>query len=184
MHVFYEEMLASKELYKGRVFTVTLDEARLENGRSVPREVVHHPGGAAVVALNEKGEVALVRQYRYAAGKELLEIPAGKMEPGEDPRETALRELREEAGLAAEHFSEFGRIIPTGAYCSEVIYIFLATELSPVPQNLDPDEFLSVFWMDLDEAVRLVLSGEIDDAKTVSALLRVKMLLDKGELRL
>ena len=181
---YNEEKLAGKTIFEGQVFTVTKDDVRLVNGRTASREVVHHKGGAAVVALNKACEVALVRQYRYAVGREVTEIPAGKIEAGEDPRQTALRELGEEAGLTAETFISFGRVIPTCAYCTETIYLYLATGLSSVPQHLDEDEFLDVFWLPLDEAVEMVMDGRIVDSKTVSGLLRANYLLQTGQLKL
>jgi ADP-ribose pyrophosphatase len=179
-----EQTLSSKTLFTGRVFTVTADEARLENGRTARREVVHHTGGAAVVALNEKAEVALVRQFRYAVGRELVEIPAGKIEPGEPHAVTARRELGEEAGLTAGRFVPFGSILPTCAYCTERIYLYLATHLNRVPAHPDEDEFVTLFWLPLSQAVEWVMDGRIDDAKTVSGLLRAKALLDAGQLEL
>ncbi|NLW79801.1 MAG: NUDIX hydrolase [Ruminococcaceae bacterium] len=177
-----ERQTASTEIYKGHIFTITKDEVLLENGKPVTREVVHHTGGAAVVALNDRGEVALVRQYRYAAKQELIELPAGKLEPGEDPRETAIRELAEEAGLKADSVVPFGGVIPTPAYCTEVLYNYLATGLHTVPRNLDEDEFVDVFWLGLDEAVEMVLDGRITDAKTVAGLLRAQLLKVTGQL--
>lgn len=177
----FEKQLSSEEIFKGRVISVTLDTVELENGNTGIREVVHHHGGAGVAALNEQGEIYLVRQYRYALDRELIEIPAGKLEPGEDPFETAKRELGEEAGLKAAEYRDLGYIIPTCGYCSEMIYLYAAKDLSPVSQHLDPDEFLSVFTMPLGEAVQLVLSGEITDSKTVAAILKVKALRDAGE---
>ncbi len=184
MPAYYEETLSSSEIFKGRVFTITVDEARLANGSVHRREVVHHSGGAGVVALNRAGEVALVRQFRYAVGREMLEIPAGKMEPGEPPEHCARRELREEAGVTAARFAPFGGVLPTCAYCTERIYIYLATRLEDAPRDLDEDELLDVLWLPLDEAVQRVMDGGIDDAKTVSALLRAKMLLDAGKILL
>ncbi len=180
----HEETVSSKSVFEGRVFRVTVDEARLENGKIAPREVVHHSGGAAVLALNERAEVALVRQFRYAVGRQLIEIPAGKIEPGEAPGPAARRELGEEAGLAARHFVPFGSILPTCAYDTEVIHIFLATGLREVPCHPDADEFVSVFWLPLEKAVQMVMDGEITDAKSVSALLRAARLLEAGELEL
>lgn len=181
---YSEEKLSSETIFEGRVFSVTQDEIRLVNGHTTIREVVHHSGGAAIVALSEAGEVALVRQYRYAAGCEMTEIPAGKIEPGEDPRETALRELGEEAGLTADNFVAFGRVIATCAYCTEVIHLFLATGLHQTQQNLDDDEFLDVFWLPLDEVVEMVMDGRITDGKTVSGILRASYLLQTGRLQL
>ncbi len=177
MSEFFEKKQSSKEIFSGKVFTVTLDEVTLQDGKPAFREVVHHNGGAGIVALRQDGHIAMVRQYRYAVGREMLEIPAGKVEPGEPPLETARRELREEAGLVADYLEPFGSILPTCAYCTETIHIFLATGLHPAEQALDEGEFLSVFWMDLQEAFTRVIQGDITDAKTVSGVLRAHALL-------
>lgn len=177
----YEKQLSSETKFAGRVITVTLDQVELENGDTSMREVVHHNGGAGIAALNDAGEIYLVRQYRYALDRELIEIPAGKLEKGEDPFAAAKRELGEEAGLAAKTYRDLGCIIPTCGYCSEIIYLYAAKDLSPVGQHLDPDEFLSVFTMPLDDAVSRVLSGEITDSKTVTAILKLKVLRDAGD---
>lgn len=177
----FEKQLDSKLIYDGKVIKVTLDTVELENGNTSKREVVHHHGGAAVVALNENNEIYLVKQYRYALGLELIEIPAGKLEKGEDPFEAAKRELGEEAGLVAAEYKDLGYIIPTCGYDSELIYLYAAKNLSCVPQHLDADEFVSVYTMPVDEAVAKVMSGEITDGKTVAAILKVKVLRDSGE---
>ena len=155
----FEKRLSSETKFEGRVITVTLDRVELENGGTSTREVVRHHGGAGVAALNDEGEIYLVRQYRYALDRELIEIPAGKLEKGEDPLEAAKRELGEEAGLAAAEYRDLGYIIPTCGYCSEIIYLYAAKGLSPVGQHLDADEFLSVFTLPLDKAAEMVLSG-------------------------
>lgn len=177
-----EKQINSQSVFEGKIIRVTVDEVTLENGATSKREVVHHNGGAGIVALNEKGEIALVRQYRYALGKELVEIPAGKIEKGEDPMHTAMRELEEEAGCTASRFTPFGQVIPTCGYCTEIIYLYLATCLAQSKQNLDADEFVDIFWMPLPQAAQLVLDGEITDSKTVSGILRAKALLDAGKL--
>ena len=176
----FEKRLSSETKFEGRVITVTLDRVELENGGTSTREVVRHHGGAGVAALNDEGEIYLVRQYRYALDRELIEIPAGKLEKGEDPLEAAKRELGEEAGLAAAEYRDLGYIIPSCGYCSEIIYLYAAKGLSPVGQHLDADEFLSVFTLPLDKAAEMVLSGEITDSKTVAAVLKVKALRDAG----
>lgn len=173
-----EKKLESKEIYKGRIVELTLDTVELQNGKTSTREVVHHNGGAAIVAVNEKGELALVRQYRYALRRQMIEIPAGKIELGEAPRKTAIRELKEETGCVAETFEEFGMVVPTCGYCTEIIYLFLATGLHITQQNLDPDEFVDVFWVSIDKAVEMVMLGEIDDSKTVAGILKLKQKLD------
>lgn len=176
----YEKQLSSQTVFDGRVIRVTLDRVELENGRTSTREVVHHHGGAAILALNEKDEIYLVRQYRYALQRELIELPAGKLEKGEDPFCAAKRELGEETGFAAADYVDLGYIIPTCGYDSELIYLYGAKNLTPVGQHLDADEFLSVFTMPFDEAVEKVLSGEITDGKTVAGILKVKALRDAG----
>ena len=177
---FKEEMVSQETVYEGVIVNVRRDKARLMDGRITNREVVEHPGGVAVFAMDDQGRVALVRQYRYALDRELIEIPAGKLEKGEDPLEAAKRELGEEAGLAAAEYRDLGYIIPTCGYCSEIIYLYAAKGLSPVGQHLDADEFLSVFTLPLDKAAEMVLSGEITDSKTVAAVLKVKALRDAG----
>lgn len=171
----FEEKISSIEIYKGSVFTVTKDTVTLENGTTAIREVVHHSGGAGVVVINDKDEVALVRQFRYGVGKEMLEIPAGKVEKGEYPMETAKREIEEEIGYSADSMQAYGSVAPTCAYCSEIIHIFLAKGLKKSVQKLDQDEFLTVEWIPFQTAIEMILVGEIIDSKTVSALLRIKI---------
>ena len=178
--VHYEKTLTSEVLFEGRVITLTKDTALLENGKTAEREVVHHHGGACILPYFEDGTICMVRQFRYAMQQELWELPAGKLEKGEDPLEAAKRELGEEAGLAAAEYRDLGYIIPTCGYCSEIIYLYAAKGLSPVGQHLDADEFLSVFTLPLDKAAEMVLSGEITDSKTVAAVLKVKALRDAG----
>ncbi len=154
----------------------------LENGRTSTREVVHHHGGACIAALTENDEIYLVRQFRYAFGQELWELPAGKLEKGEDPFEAARRELGEECGLTAEHFVDLGPVYPTVGYCTEIIYCWAATGLSPCGMHLDEDEFLTPEKVPFDRAVEMVLSSEIRDGKTVAALLKIKALRDAGRM--
>ena len=175
-----EKTLSVQEIFSGHVVRLTLDKVELENGRSAMREVVHHRGGACIAALTEKDELYLVRQYRYALGQELWELPAGKLEEGEDPFEAAKRELEEECGLNADQYIDLHPFYPTVGYCSEVIYTWLARGLHPVPMHLDEDEFLSVFPLPLEQAGEKVLSGEIVDGKTCTALLKLKALRDAG----
>ncbi len=177
-----EEFLSNETVFTGRVFRVTLDEVRLENGDTARREVVHHNGGACVAALTEADEVYLVRQYRYAMGQELWELPAGKLEAGEDPFEAAKRELEEECGLVADTFTDLGPIYPTVGYCTEVIWTWAATGLHSTRMHLDADEFLTPVKLPLKQAVEMVFSGEIRDSKTVAALLKLAEKKRRGEL--
>lgn len=177
-----EKTLSVQEIFSGHVVRLTLDKVELENGRSAMREVVHHRGGACIAALTEKDELYLVRQYRYALGQELWELPAGKLEEGEDPFEAAKRELEEECGLKADQYIDLHPFYPTVGYCSEVIYTWLARGLHPVPMHLDEDEFLTPTKMPLEEVCRMVLEGEIRDGKTVAAVLKIKALKESGRL--
>lgn len=178
----FEKTLNSDTRFEGRVFTVTVDKVELENGRTSTREVVHHHGGACIAALTENDEIYLVRQFRYAFGQELWELPAGKLEKGEDPFEAARRELGEECGLTAEHFVDLGPVYPTVGYCTEIIYCWAATGLSPCGMHLDEDEFHTPEKVPFDRAVEMVLSGEIRDGKTMAALLKIKALRDAGRM--
>ena len=175
-----ETMLESKEIFAGRVIRVTYDTVRLENGNTSTREVVHHHGGACILPVDEAGNVYLVRQFRYAIGEEIWELPAGKLEAGEDPFEAAKRELGEECGLTADHFEDLGVVYPTVGYDSERIYIWAATGLHRAAQHLDEDEFLDVVKMPLEKALALVLDGTIRDSKTQVGLMKYALLRGKA----
>ena len=178
MHLF-EKTLKTDILYEGRIITLQKDEVELENGTTATREVINHPGGVCVVPVTDRNEVILVKQYRYPFKTTLLEVPAGKLNYGEDHFECGKRELKEETGAVAENFVYMGELYPTTAYLTERIHMYLATGLSFEEQNLDDDEFLDVIKMPLDKAIELVMSNEIKDAKTQIALLKAKILLNK-----
>jgi len=158
--------------YSGRVISVTTDEVVLPNGHKALLEVVHHPGGAAAVALDEAGRVCLLRQYRYVAGGWLWELPAGKLEPAEPPLATAQRELIEEAGVRAAHWDSLGLTLSSPGVFAERLHLFLATGLSAAPQTLERAEVIEVHWVPFAEACAWALNGTITDAKTVIGLLR------------
>ena len=172
-----EKTTESTLVYKGGILEVYKDTVLLENGKTASRDVVKHSGGVCVVAVNENNEVYLVKQFRYPHKKVLLEIPAGKLEWGENPLECGKRELREEAGFTADEFIYLGCLYPTPAYDSEVIHMYLAKGLHKAEQELDEDEFLDVLTISLDDAVKMVMNGEIEDAKTQLALLKTSVLL-------
>ena len=175
-----EAMLESKEIFNGRVIRVTLDKVQLEDGTTSTREVVHHHGGACVLPVDADGNVTLVRQFRYALGEELWELPAGKLEAGEDPFEAAKRELSEECGLTADTYTELGVVYPTVGYDSERIYLWAAEGLHTVGQHLDAGEFLDVVKMPFAQALGLVMDGTIRDSKTQVALLKYAQLRGKA----
>lgn len=175
-----EAMLESKEIFNGRVIRVTLDKVQLEDGTTSTREVVHHHGGACVLPVDTDGNVTMVRQFRYALGEELWELPAGKLEAGEDPFEAAKRELSEECGLTADTYTELGVVYPTVGYDSERIYLWAAEGLHAVGQHLDAGEFLDVVKMPFAQALGLVMDGTIKDSKTQVALLKYAQLRGKA----
>ena len=171
-----EKCLESREVYKGRVLRLRVDTVALPNGKTSLREVVEHPGGVGILALDENGCVPMVTQYRYAFSRTLLEIPAGKREPGEEPFVTAQRELKEEVGATAADWQPLGQIIASPGCYDEVLYLYLARGLHYGETHPDDDEFLSLERMPLAELVEHCMSGEITDAKTVCAALKAKNL--------
>ncbi len=170
MHL-QEKTISEEVIFEGRIIKVQKDMAELENGAAVSRELVIHSGGVCVVPIDEEGNVYLVKQFRYPFKEVLTEVPAGKLEVGEDHREAGLRELKEEIGAKCESFEYLGVMYPSVAYLTEKIHMYLATGLEFSEQDLDEDEFLDVFKMKLEDAVNMVLNGEIKDGKTQTALL-------------
>ncbi|MBQ9492628.1 MAG: NUDIX hydrolase [Oscillibacter sp.] len=175
-----ETTLERKDVFKGRIFSVHVDKVRLPNGETSTREVIEHGGGAAILALDENDNVLVVTQYRYTFGRTLLELPAGKLDPGEDPAAAALRELKEETGAVPDTFLPLGRILPSPGCYSERLYLYLARGLRLGEQHLDHNEFLNVARIPFEEMVRRCLDGEIEDAKTVVAVLKAKLQLGES----
>lgn len=163
--------------YRGRIISVTTDEVRLPNGHEATLEVVHHPGGAVAVAVDTAQRVCLLRQYRYVAGGWLWELPAGKLEPAEPPLLTAQRELTEEAGVRAAHWRSLGTYLSSPGVFSEVLHLFLATDLEPARAAHEPSEVIEVHWIAFEEACGWAERGEIRDGKTALGLLRARYAL-------
>ena len=175
-----EKTISSEKIFDGHVFSVTVDCIEQENGRKSTREVVHHNGGMCVCAVDEMDNVFLVRQFRYAFGTELLELPAGKRDGGEDPLQGARRELREETGVLAAQMHQLGEFYPSPGYLTEVLYAYYATGLSYTDQDLDEGEFLDVIKVPFEEAVKMAVDGTIKDGKTIAVLLKADAMRRAG----
>jgi ADP-ribose pyrophosphatase len=165
-----ETLLSTKRIYTGKVLKLDLDTVALPNGRTTELEILRHPGASAVVPIKEDGRVVLIRQLRHAAGGFIYEIPAGKLDPQEDPRVCAARELEEEVGYCAGHLELLTSIWTAPGFTDEVIYIFLGTKLEVGKQNLDQDEVLEIVEWSLEEAMGRIQDGTIQDAKTIIGL--------------
>lgn len=178
---FKEEMVSQETVYEGVIVNVRRDKARLMDGRITNREVVEHPGGVAVFAMDDQGRVALVRQYRYPMGEETLELPAGKLEPGEDPRDSGLRELAEETGLVPGTFEDMGCLCSSPGILAERIYLYFAKDLTQGPTHPDDGEFVETVWLPYQDLVDKARRGEIKDGKTLVGILKASFLLDAGQ---
>ena len=163
--------------YNGLIINTTLDRVVLQNGEHTLREVVEHPGGVTIIPIDDEGFVYCVRQFRYPMSEHLLEVPAGKLEPGEDPLQCAIRELSEETGISASEYIDLGKVYPSPGFCRETLYIYMARGLSHGTAHPDVNEFLDVEKIHLDELVRLIMDNEMTDAKTVIAVLKAKNIL-------
>ncbi len=175
----FEKKLSSRQIFDGVVVKLFVDDIELPDGRKSVREIVRHPGAVCVVPVTDEGEVIMVRQFRYAFNQVLLEVPAGKLEPNEDPLEAALRELEEESGVVASKVEHIGEIYTTVAIIDEKIHIYLATGLTYKKAHPDADEFLEVEKIPLKTLVDMVMNGEIKDAKTQIAILKADRILSQ-----
>src|SRR6186713_2131286 len=165
-------LIDRKEIFGGRVIKVSVDTVDLPNGVRLPLEIIRHPGGAAAVAIDDDNRVCLLHQYRHAAGGYIYELPAGKLEPGEAPEITVRRELAEEAATSAGRWESLGTFFSSPGVFTEVIHLYLATDLAPATGTPESDEVFEVEWWPLEEAAAKACSGELTDAKTIIGILR------------
>ncbi|MBR6743574.1 MAG: NUDIX hydrolase [Clostridia bacterium] len=180
-----EKRINSTTHYEGRIIKLCNDKVELPNGKQAYREYVLHPGGVCVAPVNHKGEVFLVKQFRYPYNEEILEIPAGKRDSkNEPPLDCGKRELKEELGLTAENYIFLGEFYPTPGYVDEVIYMYAAWGLTEGESSPDEDEFVEKHKMPISLLTEKILSGEIKDGKTQAAVLKTKILIDNGKIKL
>lgn len=168
--MFEEKTVESKNIYEGKVVTLKVDKVQVHNGRLASREIVVHPGACAIVAVKDE-KVILVRQFRKAVEQNILELPAGKLDPGEDPLKCAVRELQEETGYIARNVKKLGSIYPTPGYCNEIIHLFYSDDLELGEAHPDEHESIDIEMYSIDEIVEKVHKGEIRDGKTVAGIL-------------
>ena len=176
----YEKKLTSKQIFDGKVVKLFVDTVELPDGSEAIREIVRHPGAVCVIPVTKDMDVVTVKQYRYAFEQIMLEIPAGKLEPGENPLEAVKRELEEESGVVAKKIEYLGEIFTTVAIFDEKIHLYLATELEFKNAHPDADEFLEVETIPLSELYNMVMDGDIKDAKTQIAILKAYNILYKS----
>ncbi len=169
---FEEKTLSSEVVYSGKVITVERDDVELADGEKAFREVARHPGGVVILAMKDANTILLVKQFRYPIKKASLELPAGKLEKGEDPDLAARRELEEETGYVANRWSSLGYINTTPGFCDEKLYLYKAEDLYFVGEHPDDGEIIKAFCITIPEVMLKIKSGEINDAKTLCAILR------------
>ena len=177
---YFEKQINSEEKYKGIIVRVRLDEAELHTGKRVRREVVEHPGGVGILPVDADGNCYLVRQFRYPFGRMLLEAPAGKKEPGEEPLKCALRELSEETGLSADRMIDLGTCYTSPGFSTEILHLYLALDLHAGMVHPDQDEYLNVEKIPLATMKDMVMRNEISDGKTVIAILKASAYLKEN----
>ncbi len=179
---FFSKLLESKTIFSGQIFDLKLDKLRLPNGKDYTREVVIHPGAVCVAALTPTGQIALVKQYRHALSRDILELPAGKLEQGEAPLSAAKRELEEETGIIGKNFQDLGCIYVSPGYSSEIIHLYFCKAESLGSLKLDEGEFLEPVYIEFKTAIKMVLKNEISDAKTQVSILKLYNLMKEGKL--
>lgn len=168
---YYEKTIEEKHIYKGNVINVSMQTVILPNGKEATRDIVKHPGAAVIIAISANHEIYLVEQYRKPIDRITLEIPAGKLDEGEEPIECASRELKEETGLESKRIKHIASIHSTPGFSNEILHMFVATELTEGNSNADEDEFISSVKIPIEKTIKMILDGEITDSKTIVGIL-------------
>lgn len=183
MKKFAEKTLKTKEIFDGRIISLQVDDVELPNGKTSKREIVKHPGAVAIIALTDDNEILFVKQYRKPLERSLIEIPAGRIEPNEDPKITAIRELEEETGYTTEDVSYVTSFYTSPGFADEIIHIYYSNQLTRLSEKVqgDEDEFVELYTLTIEEANEKLRNKEIYDAKTVYALQFLQLLNDKDE---
>lgn len=177
-----EKQIGFDYKFKGKIVNLRVDDALLPNGTTAKREIVEHNGGVCVAPLDNEYNLYFVKQFRYPYMEIVTELPAGKLEKGEDPFEAGKRELKEETGAVAKKYVDLGKLYPTPGYCGEIIHMYLATDLQFGEQNPDEDEFLEVYKISLEKAVEMVMNGELRDSKTQTMVLKIYIMKQEGKI--
>lgn len=180
-HKLVETTRSSKKVFDGGLLQVYKDEVNLPDGETSYREWIDHPGACAILPVHQNGEVVLLSQYRYPIKQIFYEVPAGKIDPGEDPLHTVERELEEEAGVTAKHVEYTGHFYPAIGYANEIIHLFIAWQLDIQPNNVDDDEFVEPFRIPFRQAISMVENGEITDGKTMACIWKAMVWWRKNE---
>ena len=181
--VFEEKTISSERIYEGRILNLRKDKVHVRDNKTSYREIVEHNGGVALAAVTKEGKMVMVRQYRKAADKAILEVPAGKIEKDEDHRLTAERELQEETGYTAGKMEYITSFYSSIGYSTEVIYLYFASDLTPGDTNFDDNEAIDILEYSLPELRRMIFTGEIEDAKTICAILLAELIMEKEKTR-
>ena len=181
--VFEEKTISSEMIYEGRILNLRRDKVHVKDNQTSYREIVEHNGGVALAAVTSEGKLVMVRQYRKAAEKAILEVPAGKIEKGEDHRLTAERELKEETGYSAGKIEFITSFFSSIGYSTEVIYLYFATDLTPGETDFDDNESIEILEYELPKLKEMILNGEIEDAKTIAAILLVESITEREKTR-
>ena len=177
-----EKQISYEYKFQGKIVNLRVDDALLPNGTTAKREIVEHNGGVCVAPLDKDYNLYFVKQFRYPYMEVVTELPAGKLEKGEDPFEAGKRELKEETGATAQNYIDLGKLYPTPGYCGEIIHMYLATDLEFGEQSPDEDEFLEVYKIPLEKAVEMVMNGELRDSKTQTMVLKIHVMKQEGKI--